>query len=1048
MVNRSVAKRAKHAKPALRKGYWAKSSSSVLAVALAASLVPAVPALGDEFDADVSDIEATEPPAFDAPIPTEPSSTAPDALAELEAGDRATSVDSKSDAGNKGALPESGGAEGVGDRTFGEVDDAGFREGLGAEALAAAEVQEESSGQGSSTTWVPEGPENSWRYEDGVALGSLAAPGARTASSTTPTWTSSNGATTYTLGGKRVTVSGAKAVGIDVSVHQGSIDWAKVKAAGITFAIIRCGYGSDIEEQDDKCFLQNVEGARKNGIQIGIYLYSYAKKATGSAPSAQSEAEHVLRLLDSDHANLKPSDLALPIYYDLEDDSQLSLTDAQRGQLAETFCNKIQAAGYKVGIYANKTWWEKYLTSPVFNNRSWSRWIAQYPGSAIGAPDVTFSSDLWQFTESGQVSGGSGNCDVNFSFTSFSSTPQEVVLTGTPNTWAWMNGYAYYYGSDGKAVKWSQKIDGKWYYFDGQCRMKTGWVTWSADGTKSYFQPGEDGKAAALTGWHEIDGEWYYFNPSNGISLRWSQKINGNWFYFNGESQMVTGWVTWSADGTKSYFDPSSGRAWLGWQTIGNKKYYFNPANGISKRWSQKIDGSWYYFNGDSVMETGWITWKDGTKSFFDWDGKALLGWRSFQGRKCYFDPNTGISRRYSQKIDGAWYYFSSDSFMFTGLLTWHADGLKSYYGSDGKLRVGWQNVNGKRYYFEQSSGKSVRWSQWIDGSLYYFNTDSEMVTGWVTWKADGSKSYFDGNGRALMEWQTIGGKTYYFNPSNGQSLRGMQVIDGQSYYFNERSELVGAKSETKTEATGVSLATLAAKELRACPSALKYTQADIVASMTPTSCGAGTSGYYQFAQLNHGYSGMVSAAQLDAYIASTANGRTGTLAGNGEAFVNAARRYGVNEVYLLAHAILESGWGTSTLAKGYVYDGKTLVDGKTWPKGTYYNFYGIGAYDSSPLSGGRALAIKNGWDTPEKAIHGAARWIATNYLNNAFSQNTLYKMRWNYVEYARYGSVGHQYATDRDWATKIGSLMNAIYASASVGQAKTGLTFLVPSYR
>ena len=76
MVNRSVAKRAKHAKPALRKGYWAKSSSSVLAVALAASLVPAVPALGDEFDADVSDIEATEPPAFDAPIPTEPSSTA------------------------------------------------------------------------------------------------------------------------------------------------------------------------------------------------------------------------------------------------------------------------------------------------------------------------------------------------------------------------------------------------------------------------------------------------------------------------------------------------------------------------------------------------------------------------------------------------------------------------------------------------------------------------------------------------------------------------------------------------------------------------------------------------------------------------------------------------------------------------------------------------------------------------------------------------------------------------------------------------------------
>lgn len=157
------------------------------------------------------------------------------------------------------------------------------------------------------------------------------------------------------------------------------------------------------------------------------------------------------------------------------------------------------------------------------------------------------------------------------------------------------------------------------------------------------------------------------------------------------------------------------------------------------------------------------------------------------------------------------------------------ADGRKSYYNSNGKLQGGWQTVNGKRYYFDWADGKSLRWSQWIDGSLYYFNTDSEVVTGWVTWRADGSKSYFDGNGRALMEWQTIGGKTYYFNPSNGQSLRGMHVIDGQSYYFNERSELVGGKSEAKTEATGVSLTTLAAKELSVCPSALKYTQADIV---------------------------------------------------------------------------------------------------------------------------------------------------------------------------------------------------------------------------
>ena len=298
------------------------------------------------------------------------------------------------------------------------------------------------------------------------------------------------------------------------------------------------------------------------------------------------------------------------------------------------------------------------------------------------------------------------------------------------------------------------------------------------------------------------------------------------------------------------------------------------------------------------------------------------------------------------------------------------------------------------------------------------------------------------------MEWQTIGGKSYYFNPSNGQSLRGLQVIDGQPYSFNEKSELEGSISQTKTETVGATLASLAAKQFKACPVSLKYKQTDIVTAMTPAATASGKPGYYQFAQLNCGYSGKVSAAQLNAYIASAPSGRSGLLAGKGQAFIDAARRYGVNEVYLLAHAILESGWGTSTLAKGFAYDGKTLVAGKVWPKGTYYNFYGIGAYDSSPLSGGRALAIQNGWDTPEAAIDGAARWIATNYLNNGFGQNTLYKMRWNYTEYVRYGSVGHQYATDKDWATKIGAQMNAIYAYAGITQQKTGLTFLVPRYQ
>ena len=83
--------------------------------------------------------------------------------------------------------------------------------------------------------------------------------------------------------------------GIDVSEHNGNIDWAKVKASGVNFAIIRCGYGSDYTYQDDKKWLQNVKGCKAAGIPFGVYLYSYAKNTTMAA----SEAQHVIRCLNN-----------------------------------------------------------------------------------------------------------------------------------------------------------------------------------------------------------------------------------------------------------------------------------------------------------------------------------------------------------------------------------------------------------------------------------------------------------------------------------------------------------------------------------------------------------------------------------------------------------------------------------------------------------------------------------------------------------------------------------------------------------------------------
>ena len=193
-------------------------------------------------------------------------------------------------------------------------------------------------------------------------------------------------------------------------------------------------------------------------------------------------------------------------------------------------------------------------------------------------------------------------------------------------------------------------------------------------------------------------------------------------------------------------------------------------------------------------------------------------------------------------------------------------------------------------------------------------------------------------------------------------------------------------------------------------------------------------------------YATDVGAGDLDAFIASTSSGRSGKLAGLGWAFVSAAQQYGLNEVYLLAHAILESGWGTSNLAMGYRYDGG-WIDGTWYDAGTYYNFYGIGAVDSSPLSGGRKLAIINGWNTPQAAVIGAAKWISSNYTYAAsYAQPTLYAMKWDYARTSASGNRGwHQYATSTTWADSIARLINQCYEF--VGKSNSA-TYLIPQYQ
>ncbi len=199
--------------------------------------------------------------------------------------------------------------------------------------------------------------------------------------------------------------------GIDVSVHQGKIDWQKVKDAGIDYAILRCGYGSDITSQDDSQFARNMAECERVGMPFGVYLYSYAN----SVEKAKSEAQHVLRLV-------KGHKLQYPIYYDLEDSGTTGkCSKALILEMAKAFVDILESEGYWVGIYANTYWNNAYLTDSWYDTKA--RWVAQYNSKC------TYKGEygMWQYSSKGKVNGISGNVDMNYCYVDY---PTQIKVAG------------------------------------------------------------------------------------------------------------------------------------------------------------------------------------------------------------------------------------------------------------------------------------------------------------------------------------------------------------------------------------------------------------------------------------------------------------------------------------------------------------------------------------------------------------------------------------------------------------------------------------------
>ena len=205
--------------------------------------------------------------------------------------------------------------------------------------------------------------------------------------------------------------------GIDVSRHNGTIDWAKVKASGkVDFAIIRSGYGwtdGDVAEQRDKRFWENVKGCESNGIPYGIYHYSYCVKPE----NAKKEAEYFLRIIKG----AKPT---YPVWFDIEDPSQTKLSKETTTRIAADFCETVEKAGYYVGIYSYKNFLENNLDMNKLSK--YAVWLAQI----ANAPTYGGSYGMWQYSWKGSVPGITGEVDLNVAYLDYPAAIRKNGLNG------------------------------------------------------------------------------------------------------------------------------------------------------------------------------------------------------------------------------------------------------------------------------------------------------------------------------------------------------------------------------------------------------------------------------------------------------------------------------------------------------------------------------------------------------------------------------------------------------------------------------------------
>lgn len=200
--------------------------------------------------------------------------------------------------------------------------------------------------------------------------------------------------------------------GIDVSFYQGKIDFSKVKASGISFVIIRAGYGKHIS-QKDRFFEENYKNAKASSLDVGVYWYSYAD----SIDCAQKEAETCLEAI-------KGKRFEYPIFFDLEEHKQFAKGKKFCSDLVRTFCDTMEKRGYYPGLYISRSPLQNYIEPEVA--KRYALWVAEY-GSRCHY-DGTYG--MWQYSDKGTIPGINGKVDLDLAYIDYPKIIKSKKLNG------------------------------------------------------------------------------------------------------------------------------------------------------------------------------------------------------------------------------------------------------------------------------------------------------------------------------------------------------------------------------------------------------------------------------------------------------------------------------------------------------------------------------------------------------------------------------------------------------------------------------------------